>query len=241
MKKISFIKFNVITIIIISVTLFGKAPADTALYLRNTNYGMQMEMHKIYKTKKADIVMLGNSLTAGANWNELLGREKVAERGIPGDILEGYINRLENVYSLSPKICFVLGGVNDIYNWIPVETIFANYLIVINTLQSRGVKVVIQSTTYAGENWGKEWLNKNNPEINVKDYNAGRNREVDRLNNLLKSHAKKNNIDYIDLNSKLSKGSFLRGDVTYDGIHLNAKGYKIWATEIIKVLEKHGL
>ena len=237
MKKI-IIKF---ILVLLPVSCLSAAEADSSVYKNNPNYQHEMEMQKAYKTRKADIVMLGNSLTHGANWNELLGRDKVVERGIPGDILEGYVSRLSTVVSLSPKICFVLGGANDVYGWIPVETIFKNYLTVINTLQSRGIKVVIQSTTYAAEHWGKDWLQQNNPELNVRDYNAGRNREIEKLNKLLKAHAKNNNIEYIDINSKLSSGSFLKNDVTVDGIHLNAKGYKIWAAEVNKVLLKNGL
>jgi len=34
--------------------------------------------------------MLGNSITHGAAWNELLGRSNVVERGISSDVLRGY-------------------------------------------------------------------------------------------------------------------------------------------------------
>lgn len=217
------------------------APADSSVYKNNPNYQFQLEMQKLSKIKQADIVMLGNSLTHGANWNELLGRRSVVERGIVGDVLEGFVARLSTVYSLSPKICFVLGGANDVYNWIPVETIFKNYLMVINTLKARGIKVVIQSTTYAADFWGKDWLEQNHPGMDVKDYNAGRNKEIKKLNNLLKKYALENNIEYIDLNHKLSSGKFLNRKYTNDGIHLNARGYKIWAEKVNKVLIKNGL
>ena len=237
MKKIL---LSIVVELALVATLFA-VDADSSVYQNNPNYRMEMDMQRAYKTKKADVVMLGNSLTHGANWNELLGRDKVVERGIPGDILEGYVNRLSTVYSLSPKICFVLGGANDVYSWIPVETILKNYLIVVNTLKARGIKVVIQSTTYAADYWGTDWLKQHNPGVNVRDYNAGRNREIEKLNQSLKEFARKNNIEYIDINSKLSSGSFLKKDVTVDGIHLNAKGYKIWASEVNKVLLKNGL
>lgn len=198
-----------------------------------------MEMQKIYKTKKVKIVMLGNSLTHGANWNEILGRNSVVERGIPGDILEGFVSRLDGIYKLKPEICFVMGGLNDIYGWIPINEVYQNYLKVITSLQAKKIKVVIQSTTYATKDYAKDWLAQNNPDVDVHEYNRGRNKEVDRLNKLLKSYAQKNGIDFIDMNKKVASGNFLKNDVTHDGIHFNAKGYKIWAKEVDKVLKKY--
>jgi lysophospholipase L1-like esterase len=58
---------------------------------------------------------------------------------------------------------------------------------------------------------------------------------------MLKDYAQKNNIDFIDLNSLMSRGNFLRSEVTYDGAHLTAAGYKIWRREIEKVLKKIGI
>jgi lysophospholipase L1-like esterase len=72
------------------------------------------------------IVMLGDSITAGVEWNELLGIPNIANRGIGSDTTEGFYNRLENIYKIKPKICFIMGGINDIGYGIPVETILQN-------------------------------------------------------------------------------------------------------------------
>jgi len=231
------LKFFFIVALLTGV-VFGM-DSDSLRYKNNPNYKLQMEMQNAYKTRSAKIVMLGNSLTHGANWNEILGRNGVVERGIPGDILEGFVSRLDGIYNLKPEIVFVMGGLNDIYGWIPIEEVYQNYLKVINGLEARKIKVVIQSTTYGAKDYAKDYLAQNNPEVNVHEYNRGRNQEVDRLNKLLKAYAQKNGIDFIDMNSKVAKGNFLRDDVTHDGIHFNAKGYEIWATEIDKVLKKY--
>jgi lysophospholipase L1-like esterase len=211
------------------------AQNDTLLYKKNPNYDLQIDLYEIYKTKQADIVMLGNSLTHGANWNELLGRNSVVERGIPSDVLEGFLHRMQYVYTLKPKICFILGGLNDIYNWIPVEEIYYNYIRIVEGLRRRNIKPVIQSTLYAGKDWGKDW--GGTPEIN-----AGRNKEVMKLNKLLKDYAKRNNIDFIDLTDEMSTpDNFMRPDLTWDGVHLNAKGFNIWAKEVDKILRQYNL
>ncbi len=210
-------------------------------YLNNPIYQRQIEFYKIYKPVDTKIVMLGNSLTHGVDWNNLLGRNDVVEMGIVSDILSGYYSRLHFVTELKPKVCFILGGLNDIYQWIPVETIFDDYVKVIERLRRSGITVVIQSTLYAGRDWGKDWLSANNPEVNAAEINKERNTQVDRLNMLLRDYAIKNNIEYIDLNNLMSRGNYLRSEITYDGVHLNAAGYKIWGREVEKILKKLGI
>jgi lysophospholipase L1-like esterase len=208
---------------------------DTLRYKKNPTYALQQAMFDIYKTRQADVVMFGNSLTHGAAWNELLGRSNVVERGIPADGLYGYEARINSIYKLNPKIVFIMGGLNDIYSWTPVEDIFAVYIRIIKGLKSKNIIPVIQSTTYATKTYGKDW--GGTPEGNF-----GRNREVDKLNKLLSDYARKNNIDYVDINSlTATKDGFLNPDLTYDGIHFKAEAFKIWGHEIDKVLIKHRL
>lgn len=206
---------------------------DTLKYKTNPNYIIQLEMYDLYVTQQADIIMLGNSLTAGANWNELLGRANVVGRGIPGDVLSGIYARMDYIFRLKPKIVFVLGGLNDIYNWTPLNEVFLTYVKIINALQEQNIIPVIQSTIYAGRDWAKNW--GGTPETN-----AGRNKEIDNLNKLLFEYAKKNNIDYLDLNSKMcTKNNYLRPELTWDGVHLNAEGYRIWVLEVEFILTKY--
>jgi lysophospholipase L1-like esterase len=218
-----------------SKTALPQALKDTLRYKKNLTYPLQQAMFDIYKTRHADIVMFGNSLTHGAAWNELLGRSNVVERGIPADGLYGYEARLNSIYKLTPKVVFIMGGLNDIYSWTPVEDIFAVYVRILKGLKSKNIIPIIQSTTYAAKNYGKEW--GGTPEGNF-----GRNREVDKLNKLLSDYAKKNNIDYIDINSlTATKDGFLNPDLTFDGIHFKAEAFRIWGREVEKVLTKYKL
>lgn len=207
---------------------------DSLRYLKNPLYNRSLEMYDVYKTKHADVIMLGNSLTNGGKWNELLGRTNVLEMGIPSDILSGFLARVNYVYKFNPKIVFIMGGLNDIYNWTPVEEIFSLYVKLVNEIRSKNIIVVIQSTTYAAKNYGKDY--GGTPETN-----GNRNREVDKLNKLLSEFAKKNNIDYLDINSLLSRNGYLKDEVTWDGVHFKANAYKIWANEVDKILKKYRL
>lgn len=207
----------------------------------NPNYKIQIDLYNVYKTKSADIVMFGDSQTKGVDWNELLGRQGIVNRGIPSDVLSGYKKRLDYIIKLNPKVVFIMGGVNDIYNWTPVEEIFNTYKEIVATLMAKNIIVVIQSVIYAGESWGEEWLKVNNPDVKPYDVNLGRNKEIDKLNMLLKNFSLSNKILFLDINSRLKSGNFLNKIYHYDGIHLNARGYKIWGEEIEKALKALGI
>lgn len=47
---------------------------------------------------KDKIVFIGDSITDGGEWNELLGRNDVVNRGIIGDTTNGVLNRLGSLY-----------------------------------------------------------------------------------------------------------------------------------------------
>ena len=206
---------------------FGQKAVDTKpQYLYNPNYELEIGKYKNYKMKQADIVMLGNSLTHGINWNELLDRISISEQGIPSDITEGILNRMEYVYRVNPQICFIMIGVNDVFAWIPIETVFANYKSIIKKLRAKNIIPVVQLVLYASEGYPNA---------------VNRNAEITKLNKLLSNYAKQNSIELINLNRKMSKSNFLKSNLTYDGIHLNGAGFKFWGREVDKVLRKYSL
>ncbi len=196
------------------------------IYLNNPNYKRTLQMHKNYKIKQADIIFLGNSITHGTNWNELLGRSNVVERAIPGDILQGFLARVKTITDLKPKICFVMGGVNDIFAGLQFDFILKDYYKLIRILKRNKIKVVIQAVVYAGKNY---------PNSGIK------NLEIKKFNLKLHNYSEKNNFDFIDLNPVLCKDGFLKNKYTIDGIHFNWRAYKIWAKKIERVLKKYNL
>lgn len=213
---------------------------STAVYMKNSVYMLKIELFEIYKKIPADIVMLGDSRTDGVNWSELLGRPNIVARGIPSDVTEGYLARMEYIYNLEPKYCIIQGGLNDIYNWTPVEKIYQNYIKIINGLRVKGIKPILQSIIYAGKIWGKDYLVRTNSKLKAEDVNKERNQEIAKLNKMLKSYASRNNIIYIELNDAMSYRGLLKDELTRDGVHLNARGYRIWGRKIDEVLTELG-
>jgi lysophospholipase L1-like esterase len=174
-----------------------------------------------YKPKKFKIVMLGDSMTYGVDWNELLSRSDVANRGVEGDLTEGFRNRLSDIYNLNPEICLIMGGINDISSGIPVEEIFANFTKIIEDLQANQIIPIIQSTLFVSR-MSANWKEKNE--------------KVNELNGLLMNYAKANDISFIDINKELSNNGALEPPYTYNGMHLVGKGYEKWRDLILPEL-----
>ena len=158
-----------------------------------------------------DVVLIGDSLTDNAEWQDLFPTLRLANRGIDGDRTDGILKRLEGIYSTSAPKAFIMIGIND-FSWgKSVDEVFDNYKNIVNKLVERGIEVYIQSTILAGKQ--RKGLNKNILLLN------------DRLQILAKQTE---SITYIDLNVGLAADSLLKAEYTRDGVHLNGDGYAIW-------------
>ena len=193
------------------------------IYLRNDNFQVQIGMFGLYGTKSADIVMLGNSHTYYANWSELLDTEGIVNRGIVGDITAGYLHRLRYVYDLTPKLCFLEGGVNDLYANYTVKTIAQHFRQILDTLQTHRITPVITATFYVSKRWPNAAL---------------KNAEIASLNDSLRALCVDRDIIFLDINPTIAPNGFLDEAKTYDGIHLNSIGYSAWSSAIRHVLDK---
>ena len=168
-------------------------------------------------TPSPRIVMLGDSITAWGNWTSLLNRRDVWNQGVAGDRTGDVLARMEKVYRVQPKYCFVMIGINDILSGQPVDRIFDNYRKIIDGLIKGEIIPIIQSTLYLA---GPDPQNKS----------------VDALNTKIKQLAEERKILYLDLNRRLAPNKQLLPAFTNDGLHLNKAGYQAWKDELAKFL-----
>jgi lysophospholipase L1-like esterase len=212
-------------LIVLGTAALGQTPYDS-LYLKNSQYQKLVPQFASLSTDSVDIVFLGNSITFGGKWNTLLGREHIVNMGIVSDNTIGMLHRLNLIYRLTPKLCFVMAGINDLYADAPVERVFLNYTMIIDTLISHQITPVIQSTLYVNPKWKRA---------------AEKNRDVSELNMKLQQFAVANGIQFIDVNSILSLNGTLLDEYTSDGVHLVPAAYDHWKELLLPVLKKHGL
>lgn len=196
-------------------------------FYSNHSYQEQTSLFKIYPKKKYKIVMFGCSYTEHAHWNELLNRCDVANRGIGSDITEGYKQRIEDVYSCEPSICFVEGGINDLSHKISIDTIVHNLSQVADSLRIHNIKTLVTSCFFVDSSYTNAKL---------------LNQQIDSLNARMKELTLNKNIELIDLNPVLNESGFRKTKYSSsDGIHLNGQAYLIWKEAIEKELLQNGL
>lgn len=165
------------------------------------------------------IVMLGNSLTHGCEWHELLDNHKVLNRGINGDIAEGMDMRLASIIDGKPAKVFLLCGANDVSHDLTPDSIATAVIALVDRIRSGSpaTKVYLQSLLPINNSFGR-YKKMADKEQTIRDINA-----------LLEPMAAERGVTWINLHPHFcDEQGNLRADLTNDGLHLLAPGYIIW-------------
>jgi lysophospholipase L1-like esterase len=168
---------------------------------------------------EVDIVFAGDSITQAGEWTDFFPNHKIANRGVGSDTTHDLLQRLDSIISVNPRIVFVMIGINDIVSGRPLDDILVDYYSVIQSLQQRNIQVIIQSTVQCQTFICKQHSHK-----------------VNHLNVALERFAHEHDIIFVRL-EKLSKDTGLNYLFTYDGIHLNGRGYQEWVKTLLPIME----
>ncbi|HHT23726.1 MAG TPA: serine hydrolase [Bacteroidales bacterium] len=208
----------------------SKQVSETPKRKYSDHYYRRMELFaKETHITPNDVVMLGNSITeCGNDWNLLLGTTNVRNRGISGDIAEGLVSRMGSIVSGRPQKLFILIGINDISKGIPNDTIVENIEKIVKEFKEKSPKTKIYLQSIMPFDQSKRGQNKRL---------ENKTQTVIDANKLIKELAKKHHVTFIDLYPHLveKNTNVLKDSYTYDGLHLNESGYKVW----VKILKKY--
>ncbi|MFA5820140.1 MAG: GDSL-type esterase/lipase family protein [Bacteroidales bacterium] len=172
---------------------------------------------------KNEIIFLGNSITDNCEWVELFSNPNIKNRGIGGDDTDGILGRLNEVTESNPSKIFIMIGTNDLAYSKSVEYVVENYKKIIDKIMQStpSTKIYIQSIIPTDD------------AIHI----TRKNSDIIMINNQLKLIAEQNELTYIDLFSVFKLDSNrLNPEYSFDGLHLNGKGYLLWKKEIEKYL-----
>lgn len=190
---------------------------------RPADFLKKIESFKAEGIHKKDFVFLGNSITAGTNWANLLDLPNAKNRGISGDITFGVLERLDQVISGKPAKVFVLIGINDVSRNIPDSIILRNYKSIISRIKAGSKKTKIYFYT----------LLPVNSSFNKFKNHYGKDEHILWLNAEIRKLADKK-VTVIDLYPHfLDAENHLKAELTKDGLHLLPAGYQVWA-ELLK-------
>lgn len=174
--------------------------------------------------KQPRVVFYGDSITDGWRLNEYFPNRDFVNRGISGQITGQMLGRFQaDVAALKPAAMLILAGTNDIARGVPPAAIQANFMMMGDLADHHNIRVAIATI------------------LPVSDYHKDKNpswertrqrppQAIDQMNAWLKQFCQERGytlVDYFDA-MKNAEG-LLTIDLADDGLHPNAKGYRVMA------------
>lgn len=219
-----------------AVTLFGalaqtqqKPEAKPEKYQYGVFYYQRSSLFDALPVYSDDIIMLGNSLTNGCEWHELLEMPNVKNRGISSDVIQGVDDRLGSIINGKPAKIFLMIGVNDISHDLGVDSISEAYLKLIGHIRKElpETKLYVQSCLPINISFG------------MYKGMTGRDQEIRDLNDVIKAKSDEMGFTWIDLYSSfIDEEGHMKRDYTNDGLHLLGPGYLQWKECILPYINE---
>lgn len=193
-------------------------------YQYNAFYYQRASLFELLPVDSSDIVMLGNSLTNGCEWHELLGIPNVKNRGISSDVIQGVSDRMQPLINGKPAKIFLLTGVNDVSHNLGVDSIVEAYGKLIDQIRTETpeTKLYVESMLPINIVYGmyKKMADK---EQQIRDINAQ-----------LAAMASEKGFTWIDLYPHFAdEDGHLKAEYSNDGLHLLGPGYLKWKEVIM--------
>lgn len=207
------------------LSLFCACTMQAQEQKHSTFYYQRATLFEALPTSKSDIIFLGNSITNGGEWAELLRNPHAKNRGISGDTTQGVLDRLSTVTKGKPAKIFLLIGTNDLSRGKSVDEVAKNVEKIVERVkrESPATKFYVQSVFPV------------NPKFNKFLGHMNRQKDIAVLNAKIKAVAARHGVTYIDVYKALVTPStdVMDPEYTNDGLHLLGKGYQKWV-EVLK-------
>ncbi len=217
---------------LLTAALLGAAAACAGSpdYSRFTTfYGQRATLFDMLPMDSQSIVMLGNSITNGCEWAELLGNSNVVNRGISGDTVEGIQARLGSIIKAAPAKIFLMVGVNDVSHDLSADSIATSIGELVHRIrnESPATKLYLQSLLPVNQNFGR-FRKLDGKEQVIRDINA-----------ILPAIAEREGATFINLYPLLAdEQGNLGSEYTNDGLHLLAPAYLLWRDAIMPYINE---
>lgn len=164
----------------------------------------------------ADIVFLGDSITALSNFNTYFPDKNICNLGRSGDTISDIYNRIYAVDTVNPDKIFLMCGINSIKrdNLDEQAKIYDN---IVNSLLNCTDEIYVCSVLPIGTD-GEQLTNN----------------DIVIFNSKIKAISEKYSVTYVDIHSAyIDESGNMNPSYSMDGCHLFPEAYSIWA-DIIK-------
>lgn len=172
----------------------------------------------------ARVVFLGDSITDLWRLNEYFTGRDFVNRGISGQTTLQILGRfLQDVVALKPKAVLILAGTNDIARGIKPGEIEDNLTMMGELSKAYGIKPLFASilpvSDYHKDAEGRNEMTKIRPPATIRQ-----------INTWIQDYCRKEGFTFVDyFSAMIDPSGQIPADVADDGLHPNAKGYRIMA------------
>jgi lysophospholipase L1-like esterase len=166
------------------------------------------------------IVFVGDSITAGGDWQAWFPEYDVHVEATPGDATDRLNERLPSVIEIQPETLAILIGANDFGQSRSVEFVVRSieYFLAMVRQDVPGSRTLVQSILPRGREYSED---------------------IQDANRHLRQYARNVNAQYLDLWATMAtEEGELKPEYTTDRLHLTPEGYQAWLSELRPALER---
>lgn len=186
--------------------------------------------NKDYNTIFEDTIFMGDSITEGLFYMEVIDESKVL--AAMGETIVKAKDDISKVVSLNPKRIVLLFGMNDVIlfeevsEWTSIDSFKVNYKELLETLKGRlpYAEIYVQSPLSVAD--GK-----------LSASYRLTNENLDKFRTAVEEVCEETEVNYVDINTILDSNNDLRAE---DGIHLKYDFYVQWMNYLDKYIKNQG-
>jgi lysophospholipase L1-like esterase len=179
------------------------------------------------------VVFFGDSITDFWRLNEYFPGKDFVDRGISGQVTSEMLGRMKpDVIDLRPRAMILLAGTNDLSRGTDARTIENNLIMITELAKANNIRVLLCSILPVSDYHQTE-----NPRFQMsKTHDPQKIREVNQwIQNFCRSGA----CGYVDyFSAMVDSAGMMQSDLADDGLHPNAKGYRIMAPIAQKAIDE---
>jgi lysophospholipase L1-like esterase len=170
------------------------------------------------------VVFFGDSITDFWRLNEYFPGKDFVNRGISGQVTGEMLGRMKaDVIDLHPKAMILLAGTNDLSRGSEARIIENNIFMIADLARANGIKLLLCSILPTSD-----YHKADNPRFEMtRTHDPQKIREVNQWMQSLCRSAWCSYVDYFS--AMVDSAGMMQSDLADDGLHPNAKGYRIMA------------
>ncbi len=186
---------------------------------RSDHWHERCAVFKADSVNPARSVFLGDSITEEFPLHTFFPNQKPANRGISGDHIDGLIERLDlSLGQIDPQRVFIMIGINDVGERRGDTIITERYCRLFDLVRAKlpAADVLVQGLLPVDTR-----------------YFPHDPAQILRLNLFLEDECRNRDFSFMNMYPVFKDNAgHLNNDYTEDGLHLNNRGYAVWAQQI---------